>query len=324
MALFNYSHNYLNNIGVPFQMQKARSKGYKTAIAKSCTDFLRHLRKDGIQPETFLVSQITKFHISAYCMWLQENFMPRTHNNCITHLRSAFKQIIEFQEVQMPNPFLRVTKRETAVLDNVVISEKEFKQLIYAIGKVPSFTTYQGARTERKDNYRPYLKDAYRLCVLSGLRREEWATLTFNDIKEGENGQKLIITDNLKVQRITGKKFPPKVIPVNRLLQELLDDLEYEKLKGTDIFLIAPTRTVTTQTIMDVSSKAFTHYYKAVFGKDNFKQMKCLRKTYISNTTNTVGANDAIEFTSHSNTKLLIDHYLNKESTSKIIDNDFW
>lgn len=52
--------------------------------------------------------------------------------------------------------------------------------------------------------------------------------------------------------------------------------------------------------------------------------MKCLRKTYISNTTNTVGADEAIEFTSHSNTKLLVDHYINKESTSKIINNDFW
>lgn len=274
--------------------------------------------------DTCSVSYIDDFVISDYCEWLEMQYSGKTYDNKIGFLRGAFKSVVEFQKVKMNNPFIGISRKSNNQNENVVIERDEFEKMINGLGDdgIDNFTRGIGKKKENKNNYRDYLPTAWKLSLYTGLRREEWATLTFMDIVE-RNGQRLIITDNKKVERITGKVCSPKVVPLSSELEQLIDELGYDRYRGSDRFLVHPERTETFKTIMDVSSKAFTHYYKTIFGEEGFKQMRCLRKTYISNTYNVVG-DEVGDFTSQSDKNMIADHYLNKVSTAKILGADFW
>jgi hypothetical protein len=54
--------------------------------------------------------------------------------------------------------------------------------------------------------YRPYLKDRYRLFLHTGGGREELVRLRWSDIFETDEKVKLLMVENLKVQRIKKDK----------------------------------------------------------------------------------------------------------------------
>ena len=87
-----------------------------------------------------------------------------------------------------------------------------------------------------------YLKTGFEWAVNTGLRREELCNLKFSDIKQ-DDGFSYFLVENLKVNRIQGrndesmKKNIP--VPISPALRDLLDDVGYEKYKGTDRFIVS-------------------------------------------------------------------------------------
>ncbi|WP_242121095.1 tyrosine-type recombinase/integrase [Aestuariivivens sediminicola] len=162
-----------------------------------------------------------------------------------------------------------------------------------------------------------YLKNGFRLALLTGLRREELVTLSWNDLFYSEKkGCLMFVIDNLKVERITGKKYKSKYVPVGPDLMDLLTELGYDDFKGSDLFILVPNRKVKHTTIMSTLSRGFSHYYMQAFPDNKLKQFKVLRKTYISYLNKEVG-DSVIELTSHGSMKVVNKHYVDAEVVAK-------
>ena len=124
----------------------------------------------------------------------------------------------------------------------------------------------------------------------------------------------------MKVNRIQGrsdestKKYIP--VPISPALRDLLDDVEYEKYKGTDRFILAPDLKLNrTKVMSDTLSRGFAHYYKQVEPEGNLT-FWCLRKTYITGLALHTGGN-AASITQHSDNKVLERHYIDKIAIAK-------
>jgi len=224
--------------------------------------------------------------------------------------------LIDEQNVQMKNPFKKVNF-ESLEYDTRSISKKEFDGVLHAVKSKMQYEQLGGKRQEVKNNYRPYLIDGFKLALYTGLRREELVSLSWNDLKYSEEiGCLVFVIDNLKVERITGKKYKSKYVPVGPDLKELLIELGYNDFKTSDLFILEPNRKVKHTTMMAALSRGFTHYYKQAFTDVEPKQFKILRKTYLSYLNKSVG-DDMIELSSHRSMKTLKKHYLDAEVVTK-------
>ena len=88
--------------------------------------------------------------------------------------------------------------------------------------------------------YTPYLKDGFKLFLLTGGRREEVVDLRWSDIFITVNGVKFFRIQNLKVVRNIKKDEVYKYIPINFDLFDLLLEMGYDEKKQTDDFILFP------------------------------------------------------------------------------------
>jgi integrase len=174
-----------------------------------------------------------------------------------------------------------------------------------------------GGKGERKNMYRPYLKDGFKLFLLTGGRREEIVDLKWNDIYEQENGTKFFMFHNLKVERILNSNNSyKKFVPINEDLYNFLLELGYDEKKYTSDYILFPERKVKSTTIMNDLSKSFTHYKNGA-GIQKDISLKSLRKTYIS-WVNQVMGNETGLLTSHANNNVIERYYLDPKILSAI------
>ena len=165
--------------------------------------------------------------------------------------------------------------------------------------------------------HRPYLKDGFKLFLLTGGRREEIVDLKWSDIYEQENGTKFFMIKNLKVDRILNSNNSyKKFVPINEDLYNFLLELGYNEKKNTNDYILFPERKVKSTTIMNDLSKGFTHYKNGA-GIQKDISLKSLRKTYIS-WVNQVMGNETGLLTSHANNNVIEKYYLDPKILSAI------
>ena len=236
-ALVEYS-KFLNNSGSYKFQYKKRSKDHIKDLIAVVADFLKVLHSKGIHPSRTLVTNVNLEMIVFYYDWLTDvkKYAPRTYNNKIIKIRGFFNYVINTLEIRMNNPFETVTKKEEIRKDNIIISMTEFNKVIEAVGAANKYLQLGGQNKEVKNMYRPYLVNIYKLALYTGMRREEWATVQWSDIRYSEDGSAIIVVDNLKVSRITQKTVAPTVIPVHPLLAELLKELGQDDLKDSNLY----------------------------------------------------------------------------------------
>ena len=144
--------------------------------------------------------------------------------------------------------------------------------------------------------------------------------LRFSDISEDEQGKPSVIkSHNLKVNRILGRNEDNKkgmaYIPVTAPLQALLKEMDYEKHRNSERFLIAPDSNFQRNSLMNVLSRSFSHYWQqtGIAKELNFAD---LRKTFISELFLVAGTK-ATMLTGHSNQQVLNEHYISNELLAK-------
>jgi len=323
-ALVSYGKR-LENIDVPEFLVRDRGKDHIKDLKDVVIKFLKVLIEKGIHPSSTLVTDVNLTMVGYYCDWLihTKKYQPLTYNKKVIRMRSFFKYVIEELNIKMNNPFKVVPAKRVPKNENVIIELNEFEKLIDGIGKVTPYQQLGGIAKEVKNHYRPYLKDAFRLALYTGLRREEWATLQWSDIQYTENGFAIIVVDNLKVERITKRAVEQTIVPVHPKLAQLLKHLGEDDLKNSNLFIIEPNRKCTTKAIMQSASKGFSHYYKEVFKTQPTKQLKCLRKTYLTELKKQTQG-EMLEFKTHNKMSTLDNHYLNNVSIAKTINNDIF
>ena len=321
----NLYMNYKHGINIPSHLKEDFTKGYLGKIKKAIKDLILVLERKGFNLNSMPLNQLNDSHVGYWYEYQIDDmeYANGSFNTNLSCLRTWINHMKEFHAVEMVNPFKKVKTKEVDS-EIVTIAKDEFESVINSIGTEPSCTYLGGKAREKKNFHRRYLKDAYQLALNTGLRREEFVTLSWDDIYlVKETGGYMVITDNKKVERITGKKYKKKYVPVHKALAKFLNEMGWQELKGSDMFIIEPMRTVKVKTIMDACSKGFSHYWKKVYPDQPLKQMECLRNTYLTYL-NKLAGDDTIHFSSHSDVKVLENHYLNPAIVAKGEKMNMW
>jgi integrase len=218
----------------------------------------------------------------------------------------------------MKNPFAIYVSKNVMKQDVCTLTKYEFNNLIDSIADANPYQTL-GGKGERKNMYRPYLADGFRLFLLTGGRREEIVDLKWSDILVTTEGIMFFLISNKKVNRIKKTEQSQKYnkhIPINEDLFSLLKELGYDKKKHSTDYILYPERKIKTKTIMNDLSKAFSHYLKEL-GINKDVSLKHLRKTYITWVNRVMGKNTGL-LTSHVGDQVLKDYYIDGTILSTI------
>ena len=176
----------------------------------------------------------------------------------------------------------------------------------------------------RKNMFRDWVKNAFKIALETGLRREEFMTLKFSNVIEDDNKEpKFIKVENFKVNRAKDiqetKSKQYKLVPVTKKLRQILDELDYLVNRKSEKYVIAINEQSSRKTLMDKVSKAFSHFWE-VTGIEKEIQLKNLRKTYLTALANHFGESANL-ISDHASMTVLKKHYINdKKMVEKASD----
>ena len=313
-AILKYYQYLIGDSGY-IHLKKNLSDAYIKEVVRYCKLFA-HVLKKTKNIETLLVKDVTKQDVSNFYQFLNLKYSPKTFNKCFNTLKGFFDFLIDVEDVDMKNPFANFTPKVIAKSNIEILTQSEFESILVSIDSFDSKVKL-GGRGEVKNMYFCWLKNAFKLFLLTGARREEVVELKWKDIFVSENGIKFLMFENLKVERI--KKFhntPKKYVPINKDLENLLVEMGMYNIENPNDYILCPERKSNSKTLMDTISKSFTHYKNGA-GIDKEVSLKNLRKTYITWVNQTMG-NETGLLTSHSTQEVLERYYLDPKVLSAI------
>ena len=288
-------------------LKKNVSEEHIDECVRYCKKFVENLsltkNLKRTRPTDILTEDVSNFYV-----WAEENYSSKTFNKCFIALRAFFEFLIEIENIEMKNPFRKFVPKSVTPSSIDIITEDEFNQVLAAVDTFNPFITL-GGKGEKKNLYKPYLKDGFKLFLLTGGRREEVVDLKWSDIYSTPQGVKLFIIDNLKVKRMKkNNKECKKYIGINIDLEDFLIELGMNEKIGTDEYILYPNRTSTTKTIMTDLSRGFSHYKEGAGIKKDIS-LSNLRKTYLTWHHQVLGDDTGL-VSSHSTTQVLEKYYL--------------
>lgn len=283
------------------------SKGHKDECIRFCTYFCNSF-KGAKNIEITRIVDVTKNDVARFYLWANGHFGSEvSFNKCMGALKAFFKFLIDIEEINMKNPFESYISKKKIKKNVETLTKDEFDSVISVIDTANPYVKL-GGKGEKKNLYRFYLKDGFKLFLLTGGRREEVVDLKWSDILITIDGTKFFKIENKKVNRQKDTDEYVKYLPINQDLFELLVKLGYNEKKTTSDFILFPERKVKNTTIMNDLSKAFTHYKKEA-GITKSISLKNLRKTYITWLRLALGKDTGL-LTSHGGEQVLLDHYI--------------
>ena len=309
----NYAADYLdclNGVNTPLHLIRMRSAGHIRDNKRVLLLFGQVLKDAGYRIESLQLKDIGDKHVEVFYKHLIDvlKLGNATKNKYMVIMKTFFNWCIEVKDHTGKNPFgkseLTFEKQEKEIF-----TKAEFDQLLKAV-------TYENGRSQKygkkRNYYRPWLVNAYKLSLEVGERAESVVELNWKNLIELENGVEVFRISNLKPNRIKSGKDKGRFIryiPVTNSLKRLLIDLGYEKKKGTDCPVLDTGAEESVRYIMQLITRSFSHFVE----KAGIRSLclKDLRKTYISHLTGALGEKARI-FTGHSDTKVIEDHYLSK------------
>ena len=288
-------------------LKKNLTQGHIDECVRFCWRFIENLALTKnvklIRPKDIKPVDVSNFYI-----WAEENYSSSTFNKCFIAVRAFFEFLIEIENIEMKNPFRKFVPKSVTPSSIDIITEDEFNQVLAAVDTFNPFITL-GGKGEKKNLYKPYLRDGFKLFLLTGGRRQEVVDLKWSDIYSTPQGVKLFIIDNLKVKRMKkNNKECKKYIGINVDLEDFLIELGMNEKIGTDEYILYPNRTSTTKTIMTDLSRGFSHYKEGAGIKKDIS-LSNLRKTYLTWHHQVLGDDTGL-VSSHSTTQVLEKYYL--------------
>lgn len=277
--------DYLTDENVYEHQKRKRSKSHINQNICYLTRFTTALQSSGIGVRNLLVSDLSNEHVSIFYSYLiKENFANRTFNRHMDTVSEFLKYLIEIEHYDLVNHFDPKNAKRKRVNPKIEsVSLKDFKVLLKTIN--PQNGTQVLSTGENKHLYYDWLKDSFELGLYTGRRRDEVVNMKFSDVFE-QDGKPIYIKSedykyNLRNNLIKEEEKKYNYTPVIYDLNLFLKKIGYDKNKGTDRFLLAPESPLTRDTIKNIMSKAFSHYY-AKLNTGKKLQYKHLRKTYIT------------------------------------------
>ncbi len=305
--------SHLHGEGVPIHLRKQRTTAHIKDIERAFVTFIEAIDQRDIDFELLKIDDLNDTIIGYIYEYLSnKNFSARTRNKYYSYGVSFLKW---WQEEYYPirNWFSRITRHEE-VQNPQSIQQDEYERLLEIISKENGVKVYPSKTKPTRNYFKSYLKSAFKLGLLTGLRREELINLKWSDIYYDKNSNPLYIKiEDYKSNRIrhreNNKKF--KYVPVSNSLSEMLSTLEHSEDKNNNEFILAPEiRSQRTKVMADNLSRAFSHYYEQL---DTGKSLtfKSLRKAYI--TALKMYVHNPKEVTGHTENAVIEKHYIDRE-----------
>ena len=288
-------------------LKKNVSQGHIDESVRFCWKFIENLSLTKNIKRT-RPTDIKTEDVSNFYIWSEKKYSPKTFNKCFIAVRTFFEFLIEVENIEMKNPFRKFVPKPS--INNIIdtITEEEFIRILTAVDTIDPIVKL-GGKGKIENRYKPFLKDGFKLFLLTGGRREEVVDLKWSDIYSTPQGVKLFIIDNLKVNRIKkDAKQRKKYIGINADLEDFLIELGMNEKIGKDEYILSPNRDRITKTMMNDLSKGFTHYKNGAGIKKDIS-LSTLRKTYLTWHHQVLG-NDTGLVSSHSTTQVLEKYYL--------------
>lgn len=257
---------------------------------------------------------MTQDDVARFYTWAEKHYKEKTFNKCLNEVKSFFKFIIDVEKIEMKNPFEVYVSKKVAKSNIYTLDKSEFDDILEAVDNANPIVKL-GGKGEKKNMYRSYLVDGFKLSLLTGGRREEVVDLRWSNIFSSVKDVKFFKIRNIKVESLTDEDYW-KYIPINTDLMNLLLELGYDDKKQTDDFILFPEREILSKTIMNDLSKGFTHY-KNMANINKKVSFKNLRKTYLS-WVNAVMNKDTGILSSHSTHEILERYYIDPTILTKI------
>lgn len=316
--------NFLRNVNVPEHEKKDRTDKYIKEQKKCLLLFNKSLTKNKINKKLITIEKVTPTHVGFYHSYLLNDmsYQNSTYNKKMSSLSTFFDWAIDKYSIDKKNPFQNVQKRSEFV-NKDSITKKEFDSLLKTITPENGVVVSKSKKRNYNRNlYRPFLKDAIKLALHTGGRREEIVAIRWSMIKEINNKPAFIHVNNFKVERMAGEatkdKVKPKIFPITEGLMQILIELGYKNNINSDDYILCPDRTnLSTASMMDLISKGFNHYYKQL-NTERSLLFKCLRKTYLTYLEMAMKG-DAKNLSSHSTDEILQKHYIDEKIVSTAV-----
>lgn len=311
---------WLSNEGVPMHIQKNRSKEHIKDVERAFKILIEAIKVGGYKPSELLIENLNDHVVGHVYDHLLNNrkFSNRTFNKYFSHYSSFLKWYSEEYNIPIRNWFSRV-KRKKINPQPETISIKEFKALLKIITPENGVKIFSKGTKPKRNVYRPWLKNGFKLALLTGRRREELVHIKCSDIvMDGDN--EYILVEDLKTNRIQGRNSEEEkkkvFVPLTRELKQFLNELEFEKYKGMDRYLLLPEKTKNRKRVMcDALSRGFSHFYEKLNTGKRLR-FRVLRKTYITHL-NIFLKGNAKAITGHSSNAVIEDYYMNKKEIAK-------
>lgn len=292
--------NFIKDIGVPDYEKKHRSHQYIIDQTRYLRRFMACLKSTHGSLGRLLVTSIGSKDVEAFHQYVNGlNLSDRSYNAHIDSIWYLFEFIKKRHDGQLSNPFEFVTKKKLHY-DPEIITEPEFEKLLHTITYANGWATVGRSTPKKRNYYRPWLTDVYKLAIMTGERLDGLTLLQWKHVKEN-----YIIIPNWKVNRAQNTQINKSYTPITSDLAELL-----LKLGPADphTFVIVPGME-NRNTLKSLLSKSFTHYWQQC-GFDKKATFKNLRKTYITRMYELLG--DKAKGIKHTNDTQVLKHYLNE------------
>ena len=316
---------YLNNDTPHQQEHKQRTIGHIKEVERHFIYFGDYLKTINMDASLLPFEKLDRTIVGKLRSFLLETkkFAPRTYNKYIQLMRIFTNRVIEEFDFIMKNPFNAFKPLQTAKNISTITNE-EFNNLLKLItpeNGIYSYTERKTQKTYTKQLFKPWLKDAFLLALLTGRRRDDILQMKFNGIIENSEGElETIKVEDFKVNRsknLTEKEAVKYIyIPIIAPLKRLLFQLGYEDNKGKDMFILAPNEKMHRDSMKDLISKSFTHYHDQL-GTGKKIGLYDLRKTYISHLFAAYGEKAKI-VTKHSGMDVMFNHYIDQEVIAQV------
>lgn len=314
----DWEHDIDEN-GDQLHERKRKNKSKKTL--HGIENYMRHfntaLRDSGIDPEYLLIDEVNEFHANIFYSYLSRKFSNSTYNHSIAQLRAFFNFLTSIHNYEIKNPFSADEfKKKEVSARKTTISLEDFTELCEFVVssrsenyKFEDCKNPDGTYREKKKNmFRPWLIDAWKFALYTGLRPEEVAETKIKQIKE-----------------YYIEVFQPKIknrvrwVPIIHDLKSLLDSMNIDGREG-DSYIIAPDE-INRNVVRNLPGNAFTHFIKQLFPEQEATRYS-LRNTYATLMYMKYGESYAGITGLHSSVATTIKHYTNELEVLKTMTND--
>lgn len=312
---------YLDGVGVKKHRRKALSKGHKEAVKRGFRYFCQALKDDNYRHDLLRVDEIDEDMVEVFHDYLLEVLErgAETYNKYMGVLRVWVDWLVDSHKYDLENHF-EGCRQYVGKTETKSITRKEFDCLL---SNVRPENSLQVLPTCRKYHFKPWLKTAFRIALATGCRREELMKMSYSMLRFDENGEALcFMVPNYKVNRkhslIEKKGAKMKMVAVTaRLKKILIEECDFEKNKHTDKYVLEPDSHLQRLTMMDMASKAFTHFWKHTGFKKKLR-MYDLRSTFISSLSARYGDRTNV-LTDHAGMEVIKAHYASQELLAEVI-----